>query len=127
MRFFFCFCPLVFFGAISNELFQGLRALQQIRTLIPERFTKEEFSILVDQKEFQKSLNGLCSHNRREMNIPSVCNLGGENYYLLRWTCSGEPLRILDVYEEFEYGPFWQYPSALDRLNEMESTTQGMQ
>jgi|GEM_PF-3542360 len=113
--------PFFLFGQISTDLSQGLRALQQIRSLIPERFSEEEFSILVDEKGFEKPLQELCSHSRREVSIPSTCSLGNSEYYLMRWTMSGEAVRILDSYEEFEYGPFWKYPAALERLEEMSS------
>jgi hypothetical protein len=110
------------FGAPSYDLNQSLRALQQIRSLIPERFSEQEFDILVDEPAFKKPLHDLCSHKLREMSIPSTCMLGSSNYYLLRWTFSGESVRILDTYLEFEYGPFWKYPTALESLDEMKST-----
>lgn len=123
---FICAFPLFFFGAVSPELQQGLRALQQIRSLIPERFVEEEFDIIVDKKGFEKPLSDLCCHKHREMNIASTCILGDSSSYLLRWTLSGESVRILDSYEEFEYGPFWKYPTALQRLEEMESAVYRM-
>lgn len=123
------FCFLVFilqniflFALPSSDLNQGLRALQQIRSLIPERFSEQEFDILVDVEGFQKPIDALCSHKFRETAIPSTCILGSSNNYLLRWTLSGEAVRILDSYQEFEYGPFWKYPTALEKLEDMESS-----
>jgi hypothetical protein len=113
--------PLILFSAPSADLSQGLRALQQIRSLIPERFFEEEFQISVDEKAFKKPLNELSSHKFREKGTPFICMLGKSNRYLLRWTMSGEPVRISDSYLEFEYGPFWKYPTALERLEQMES------
>jgi hypothetical protein len=119
LRLFFL-CPLFLFGTISNELNQGLRALQQIRNLIPERFSEEEFDILVDEKGLQKSLSELCCHHQKRTEVLPNCMLGSSSYYLSRWTLSGEPVRILDSYFEFQYGPFWKYPAALEHLEEME-------
>lgn len=118
--------PLFFFGAVSNELQQGLRALQQIRSLIPERFVEEEFDIIVDKAGFEKPLCDLCSHKNRDMNIASTCITGDSGHYLLRWTVSGESVRILDSYEEFQFGPFWKYPTAMEHLEEMESAVYRM-
>ncbi len=130
MRLFFCFCFVVqtiYLVALpSKDLNQSLRALQQIRTLIPERFSEEEFNILVDEEGFKKPLHELCSHKFRDTKIPSVCLLGSSNYYLLRWTMSGEAVRILDSYQEFEEGPFWKYPTALESLESLESAAYRM-
>lgn len=119
MRYFWIlFCPLCFFGQISLDLNTGLRALQQIRTLIPERLSDEEFSIIVDQKAFSDSLKAH-NHPMKEMGIPSAKAVGCSRFYYSRWTISGEPIRILDFYQEFEYGPYWLYPTAVHRLYDM--------
>lgn len=121
-RFLFLVIPsTLLFGLPSSGLNQSLRALQQIRTLIPERFSEEEFDILIDEAAFEKPLNELCSHKFRDTAIASTCMLGSSDRYLLRWTLSGEAVRILDSYQEFEYGPFWKYPTALECLESMES------
>lgn len=124
MRFLWvCCCPLFLFGSISGDLNVGLRALQQIRTLIPERLSDEEFSILVDWQAFQEPLDKLASHSSREPGNPSAKVLGDSHYYYSRWTISGEPIRILDFYQEFEYGPYWLYPTAMERMWEMHHPT----
>ena len=59
----------------------------------------------------------------RDAEVPATRMLGSSQHYLLRWTFSGEAVRMSDSYLEFEYGPFWKYPSALESLEEMESAT----
>jgi hypothetical protein len=119
MRFFPVFlCPVLLFGSISSDLNIGLRALQQIRTLIPERVSDEEFSILVDREAFRKSLAKL-TYPLKESGIPAYRSIGPSHFYYSRWTISGEPVRILDFYQEFEYGPYWLYPTAMNRLYDM--------
>lgn len=97
----------------------GLRALQQIRTLIPERLVDEEFSISVDQTAFALAIESLVSHPLREENIPAIRAFGQSHFYSSRWTVSGEPVRLLDDYLTFEYGPYWDYPTALHALDDL--------
>jgi hypothetical protein len=42
--------------------------------------------------------------------------MGSSHFYYSRWTLSGESVRILDFYQEFEYGPYWLYPTAMEKL-----------
>ncbi len=84
----FLLLPLTLFASIHYDLNVALQALQQIRTLIPERLSDQEFSI-------------------------------NSQFYYTHWTISGEPVRILDWYQEFEYGPYWFYPSALQHLYDL--------
>lgn len=109
-------CPILLFATVSSDLSVGLRALQQIRTLIPERLSDEEFSIVVDRKAFIEPLNQLANHPLKESGIPSAKELGCSQFYYSHWVISGEPIRILDFYQEFEYGPYWLYPSAMEKL-----------
>ena len=119
MRFFWILItPSLFFGTIRSDLNVGLRALQQIRTLIPERLVDEEFSIIVDQKAFAEDLKTR-SHPMKEKGIPAAKSIGCSHFYYSRWTVVGEPIRILDLYQEFEYGPYWLYPTAVQRLYDM--------
>jgi hypothetical protein len=111
-----CLFPLFLFATISSDINTALRALQQIRTLIPERLQEQEFSIVIDRKAFKQSMKKLSENPLRESSVPALIGIGCSQYYLLRWTVSGEAVRILDLYQEFEYGPFWNYPSALDTL-----------
>ena len=109
--------PLFLFGyTISEDLGLGLRALQQIRSLIPERLSVEEFSIVVDQKGFDEVLNRFGGSFPAEAYLQKTCS---SRFFYSQWTFSGEPIRILDSYEEFEYGPYWLYPTALHRLEDM--------
>lgn len=109
----------VLFCSISGDLAIGLRGLQQIRTLVPERLVDEEFAIVVDRKAFEQPLKKLSSHPLRESVIPCAQGIGTSRFYYLHWTISGEPIRVLDFYQEFEYGPYWLYPTAMERLWEM--------
>jgi len=127
MRFLWMLLPTaLFFGTIPSDLAIAQRALQQIRTLIPERLSVEEFSIIVDQKAFAEAL-GATSHPKREPAIPSGEEVGCSHFYLTRWTISGESVRILDFYQEFEYGPYWRYPTAIQRLYDMHHINRGTQ
>jgi len=113
------FAPFLLFASISSDLAVGLRALQQIRTLIPERLSDEEFSILVDRNAFSGPIEKLASNALKEPGIPSSRMLNASHFYYLRWTISGEPVRILDAYQDFEYGPYWRYPTSVHCLYDM--------
>mgnify|MGYP003575335537 CR=1 FL=1 len=119
MRFFWVFfTPLVFFGSISSDLNVALQGLQQIRTLIPERLSDQEFSISVDRYAFAESFREIppLIHGSKIAPAKWICH---SHFYYTHWTISGEPVRILDFYQEFEYGPFWLYPTAIQRLYDM--------
>ena len=120
MRFLWVLCfPVAFFGGISGDLNVGLRALQQIRTLVPERLSVEEFSIMVDRKGFVEPVNRLAERGLKESGAPCIKAIGSSRFYYSHWTISGEPVRILDSYQEFEYGPYWLYPAAMEKLWDM--------
>lgn len=112
------FLPALSFGSISSDLNLGLRALQQIRTLIPERLVDEEFSIIIDKQSFAEAYRSMSYPMHAEETYPAkgICH---SHFYYTRWTLSGEPIRMLDFYQEFEYGPYWLYPSATQRLSDM--------
>lgn len=110
--------PCVLFGQISSDLNMGLRALQQLRTLIPERLVNEEFAIIVDRNAFNEALRSV-SHPMEQPGVPSIKTICCSNYYYSRVLLSGEPIRILDFYQEFEYGPYWRYPTSMHRLFDM--------
>jgi hypothetical protein len=123
MRFFWIFItPIIVFGSIRGDLNVGLRAMQQLRTLIPERLSDEEFSIIVDQKAFAER-HKTYSNSMKEEGIPAAKAIGCSHFYYSHWTIAGEPVRILDYYQEFEYGPYWLYPTAVQRLYDMHHTT----
>lgn len=108
--------PLSLFASISSDLNVALRSLQQIRTLIPERLSVEEFSVRVDRKAFEEK-----ALQPKEGVMLSRNEIGRSHLYYSRWVISGEPIRILDSYQEFEYGPYWRYPTALEKLSSMQN------
>ena len=108
--------PSVFLGDFSTDLTIGLRSLQQIRTLIPERLSEEKFSISVDQKGFMQALDASPVNSLNDPYLPPMRAFGLSRFYYSHWTLSGEPIRILDGYLEFELGPYWIYPTALHQL-----------
>ncbi len=114
------FSPILLFATISQDINIGLYSLQQIRTLVPERLSEEIFSIKVDHEAFAKAFAQEKEHSAKQSNIASLRTLGASHYYYARMVFSGEPIRILDAYQEFEYGPYWLYPTALHRLYVME-------
>lgn len=85
-------------SALTND---ALFSLQQLRTVVPERLWEQEFSILV---------------KTQTLALPS------RDYFLFS-TMSGEPIRILDRYQEFEEGVFWDTPGLNDQLQEMEDSS----
>jgi len=98
------------------DLNVGLRALRQMRDYFPERLSEEEFAIVIDRKAFDEALEKYCA------SFPSVAysqNSCDSRYFFSRWTYSGEAVRILDTYEESEYGPYWLYPTSMHRLEDM--------
>ncbi|HSX25732.1 MAG TPA: filamentous hemagglutinin N-terminal domain-containing protein [Chlamydiales bacterium] len=94
-----------------------LEALQQIRTLIPERLWVQEFAVYVNRKAFRKSLQAKMKH--KWMDEPRL-SLAQSRFYYLKSTMSGEWARIDETYEEFEHGPFWKNPPMLDDLHAWE-------
>jgi hypothetical protein len=109
------YIPLFLFARSEH----ALQSLQQIRSLIPERFVEEEFDLQVDQKGLETSVQQLASHPKQS-DIASACYLGDTTQYLLRWTFSGESIRICDTYLEFINSPYWKYPGAMMRLESLE-------
>jgi filamentous hemagglutinin family protein len=94
----------------------ALAALQQLRTLMPERLWVQEFSILIDQNAFIDHLNILIKPSKRESAIASRFAIASSKDYLLRSTLSGENIRLLDRYQEFQHSPFWRTPDMLETL-----------
>ena len=119
MRWIF-FSPILLFASVSNDINIGLYSLQQIRTLVPERLSEEVFSIRVDRDAFEKAFAKRPSHSMQQPGIASMPGIGTSHFYYSRMIFSGEPMRILDAYQEFEYVPYWMYPTALNKLYDME-------
>lgn len=105
---------------IADPISEQLEALQQLRTLIPERVWFQEFSILVDHQGFEEQANLLMDHKKRESTIQSSFVIAQSKDYFLFSTMSGESVRILDSYQQFEQSPFWRYPEMIDKLEWLE-------
>jgi hypothetical protein len=90
---------------------------------MPERLSEEEFSILVDKKAFSQELKSSPPHPMQQDEIPSIKEIGCSHFYYSRFVISGEPIPIVDSYAEFEYGPYWLYPTAMHRLYDMHHAT----
>jgi len=123
----FCFlCPLFYHFALSAQLCSGSpqpnstcagwQALQQLRALIPERIWEQDFDILIDEKAFQKALPDWLPRKSED----PVYTLGHSTMFFLQSTFSGEQVRIVDRYEEFQWSPYWRYPSQLEKLDQLE-------
>ena len=95
-------------------------ALQELRTLIPERLWVQEFSILLDREAFVAQIQSLIDHHRRNDMMRSSFALARSRDYLLPSTMAGENIRLLDHYQEFEQSPFWRTPNQLNRLRWLE-------
>ncbi len=99
---------------------QALFALQELRTLMPERLWVQEFSLLVDQEGLEKQIQKAMQHPRLDTTLSPSFSLARSKDYLLRTTLSGETIRMLDRYQEFEQSPFWRTPNQMDRLHWLE-------
>lgn len=101
----------------------GWESLQQLRSLIPERIWNQEFSILIDRKGFRSAVHDWISHPKKEvLQMPDFA-LACSRYFLLRSTTSGENVRLLDLYEEFQFSPFWKTPVMMGDLESHENQT----
>ena len=94
----------------------ALFALQQLRTEVPERLWLQEFSILVDRQAFTNHIKVLMNQRGREGTIQSRVALASSKDYFLHSTMSGENIRIMDRYQEFEQSPFWRTPEMMKTL-----------
>lgn len=105
------------FFLYCTQLQENLKALQQIRSLVPERIWYEEFSILVDRAGFKKMLRDHKSHKRGGEPVFGIACPGG---YFIQSTFSGENVRILDLYQQFQFSPFWKTPAMRETLESLE-------
>ncbi len=95
-------------------------ALIQLQSLIPERIWEQEFSILVARDAFFRSLH--CMNLKcAEKTMRPRFGIGHSHRYFLKSTMSGDPSRITDYYEEFQFSPFWRSPAMLSWLIELET------
>jgi hypothetical protein len=104
----------------SDETANTLNAMQQLRTLMPERLWVQEFNIRIDRKGFKEYAQKMIDRRERERAIDYGFAVGRSHKYLLRSTMSGENIRILDLYQEFEESPFWKTPELIAELRQME-------
>jgi hypothetical protein len=99
----------------------GWESLQQLRTLIPERVWEQEFAVKVRKKAFRKAMDKWSSKTKKDSIGPVCMNVGSTHDYFLRSTFSGENVRLLDRYQEFQTSPFWNNPDMMDDLKSLES------
>lgn len=104
----------------ADETANTLNSMQQLRTLMPERLWIQEFSIRVDRKAFKDHVDKMMHRRERERAADYGFAIAKSRDYLLRSTMSGENIRILDFYQEFEESPFWRTPNLMNRLNQLE-------
>lgn len=93
----------------------GWRSLQQVRSLIPERIWAQEFTIKVKREAFRKTMQRWSGRYGMDCSI-----LGRSHAYLLHSTITGENVRLLDHYQEFQWSPFWKTPAMVQRLQDRE-------
>lgn len=103
----------IFAQTLTNDC---LNALQQLRTVIPERLWEQEFSILIDKPAFENAFMRMMEDQKREQRIRPEFVIAQSRDYFLFSTMSGETIRISDEYQEFEEGVFWRTPDVNDRL-----------
>lgn len=127
-RFLGLLLPVVMWTSLAGQAFpvafaeidRGLDAMQQLRTLMPERLWVQEFSILVKRKAFQDHLTKLMNRRWTDPSIKPSYVLAQADYYFLKSTMSGEFAQITDIYQEFEESPFWKNPLMVASLKQME-------
>ncbi len=103
----------------AKSFCSGWESLQQLRSLIPERIWDQEFQIQVNRRAFMRS-----AEKWMKKDVASSCvAIGGGHSYFLRSTMSGENVRILDRYQEFQWSPFWKNPPMEESLRNLENQT----
>lgn len=103
-------------GESADLINDALIAEQQLRTEIPERLWVQEFSFLFDRSAFKSHLKEMIRHKNNQVGF----SLGKSRDYFLQATMSGENIRLLDRYQEFEQSPFWRTPDMMERLEWLE-------
>lgn len=98
----------------------GWEALQQIRSLIPDRIWEQDFAILIDREAFKKAIPDRISHEEQCGMHKCRSVLALSNSFYLRSILSGENVRIDDRYQEFQFSPFWKYPPRIRELRALE-------
>jgi len=95
---------------------KSLDAMQQLRSLIPERNYEEMFNIHVYADEFDRALE------KQIKQANTTISTGPMQGYFLFAATSGEAIRILDLYEQFQFSPYWHIPELLEKLRDVEKT-----
>ncbi|MDE3055935.1 MAG: hypothetical protein KGI80_04495 [Verrucomicrobiota bacterium] len=112
MRLFALFSsPFFLWAGLSHDLHVALQSMQELRVLIPDRLSVQEFAIFPESS----------CQEKRESEEAGSCWSSYSHFFYLRWTFSGDPIRILDRYLEFEYSAFWRTPGAEEHLRKMEA------
>lgn len=116
--------PVIWYKAIpvlAALVEEGLEAMQQLATLMPERLWLQEFSLLVNRSAFKEPLKALMRHRWKEKSIQPAIALGRSKEYFLRTTMAGNNIRITDFYQEFEQSPFWRNPRMMNKLRTLKT------
>ena len=87
---------------------------------MPERIWEQEFSIFIDKEAFERALPKWLSKEHPYNVQVASCVIGHSHRYFLKSTLSGENSRLLDLYEEFQWSPFWKYPLRDEELRSLE-------
>lgn len=127
------FCCLIPFSLFANTVVwtsthqdplspmtNAALAMQQIQSLIPEKIWEQEFSLLLPEEAYQKVLPKWMEKHAKEIFDTPCSTIGQSGFYLVRSTMSGEPVRLLDRFQEFQYSPFWTTPENVSILDERE-------
>jgi hypothetical protein len=104
----------LFAQQMGGPIQKSLDAMQQLRSLIPERNYEEMFNIHVHAHEFDLALEKQIKQSNTTVSIGPV-----QGYFLFA-TTSGETIRILDLYEQFQFSPYWHIPELLEELRDVE-------
>ncbi len=116
--------PVIWYKAVpvlAALVEEGLEAMQQLATLMPERLWLQEFSILVKRSAFKEPLKALMRHRWKDKSIQPAIALGRSKEYFLRTTMAGNNIRITDLYQEFEQSPFWRNPRMMYKLRTLKN------
>lgn len=98
----------------------GWEALSQLGSLMPERIWEQDFDIRIDRRAFKRAIHRWVTKAHKTKMVPSRYVLGSSQCYFVKSTMSGDNCRLIDLYQEFEWSPYWKYPPRSDDLRFME-------
>ena len=110
------FVSLFSLQAGKSPVQRSVDSMQQLRSLIPERNWEQMFNVTIDESAFEQQFE-------KEAPLDAYQTTSGQNFFLFA-TTSGEALRILDLYNQFQFSPYWHIPELLEELREIESKGQ---